>query len=132
MCVHMCTGLVLRVPLPYVSTQTGLPGQAEMVDGVDLNQTVLVVGPCVGLSTQGLRLLLVKEHAPGDTRHRSEPRPVHITLIATCRVYNSRQQLIQLLLSGPPQGYETRPTVESTFFQSRSRARDLGRCLSSQ
>ncbi len=34
---HWC-GLVLRVPRQYTSTQTGLPGQAKMADGVDLRR----------------------------------------------------------------------------------------------
>jgi hypothetical protein len=34
--VHSGTWLVLRVPRQYTSTQTGLLGQAEMADGVDL------------------------------------------------------------------------------------------------
>ena len=35
----VCTWLVLRVPRQYISTQTGLLGQAEMADGVDLRCT---------------------------------------------------------------------------------------------
>ncbi len=36
---------------------------------------------------------------------RGEPRPVHITLIATCRVYNSRRVIrgIQVTLGLPPE-----------------------------
>ena len=49
---------------------------------------------------------------------RGEPRPFHITLIATCRVYNS-VVVIRRITPGLSPGYETRQTVESTFFQSR-------------
>ena len=49
---------------------------------------------------------------------RGEPRPVHITLIATCQVYNS-VVVIRGITPGLSPGYETRQTVESTFFQSR-------------
>ena len=52
---------------------------------------------------------------------RGEPRPVHITLIATCRVYNS-VVVIRGITPGLSPGYETRQTVESTFF---SVSRDL-------
>ena len=38
----VCTWLVLRVPRQYISTQTGLLGQAEMADGVDLRCTGLL------------------------------------------------------------------------------------------
>ncbi len=37
---------------------------------------------------------------------RGEPRPVHITLIATCRVYNS-VVVIRRITPGPSPGYET-------------------------
>jgi len=49
---------------------------------------------------------------------RGEPRPVHITLIATCQVYNS-VVVIRGITPGLSPGYETRQTVQSTFFQSR-------------
>jgi hypothetical protein len=49
---------------------------------------------------------------------RGEPRPVHITWIATCRVYNS-VVVIRRITPGLSPGYETRQTVESRFFQSR-------------
>ena len=51
---------------------------------------------------------------------RGEPRPVHITLIAAsgCRVYNS-VVVIRGITPRLSPGYETRQTVESTFFQSR-------------
>ena len=55
---------------------------------------------------------------------RGEPRPVHITLIATCQVYNS-VVVIQGITPGPlSPGYETRQTVESVDVLSVSR--DLG------
>ena len=39
----VCTWLVLRVPRQYISTQTGLLGQAEMADGVDLRCPGLLI-----------------------------------------------------------------------------------------
>jgi hypothetical protein len=52
----------------------------------------------------------------------SEPRPVHITLIARClsglQTYNS-VVVIRRFTPGLSPGYETRPVVELTFFLSR-------------
>ena len=53
---------------------------------------------------------------------RGEPRPVHITWIATCRVYNS-VVVIRRITPGLSPGYETRQTVESNVL---SVSRDLG------
>ena len=39
----VCTWLVLRVPRQYISTQTGLLGQAGMADGVDLRCPGLLI-----------------------------------------------------------------------------------------
>jgi hypothetical protein len=45
---------------------------------------------------------------------RGEPRPVHIALIAPCRVHISRQQLLNSY--NYTRGYETRPVVESNVL----------------
>jgi hypothetical protein len=68
----LCAYLVLRVPRQHASTQTGLVGQAEMADGVDLR-----CSPDCRASVGHRRSTRVT---------RGELRPVHITLIATCRV----------------------------------------------
>ena len=49
----VCTWLVLRVPRQYISTQTGLLGQAEMADGVDLRcpGLLITVGARAGTGT---------------------------------------------------------------------------------
>jgi hypothetical protein len=73
----LCTYPVLRVPRQYTSTQTGLLGQAEMADGVDLR--------CSSDCRASVG------HSRSTRVTRGELRPVHITLIATCRVYISRQ-----------------------------------------
>jgi hypothetical protein len=56
---------------------------------------------------------------------RNEPCPVHITLIATFRVYSSYSSVVVIRgitpgLSGSP-GYETRQAAESAFFHWQSR-----------
>ncbi len=57
---------------------------------------------------------------------RGEPRPVHITLVATCRVYNS-VVVIRRITPGLSQGYE--PPADR-FNQLSFVSRDLGRSLS--
>ncbi len=57
---------------------------------------------------------------------RGEPRPVHITLIATCRVYNSVVVIRRITLGLSP-GYE--PPADR-FTQRSFVSRDLGRSLS--
>ena len=49
----VCTWRVLRVPHQYISTQTGLLGQAEMADGVDLRcpGLLITVGARAGTGT---------------------------------------------------------------------------------
>jgi hypothetical protein len=78
----MCTWLVLRVPRQYTSTQTGLlddllgqcAHQAEMAD-----ESTLGAPDCRPTSVTTVRTR--------GKLTRGEPRPVHITLIATCRVH---------------------------------------------
>ena len=48
---------------------------------------------------------------------RGERRPVHITLIATCRVYNS-VVVIRRITPGLSPGYENPTAVESTIIPS--------------
>ena len=58
----------------------------------------------------------------GFSPARGEPRPVHITWIATCRVYNS-VIVIRRIAPGLSPGYEN-PTVDQSIVHSV--LRDLG------
>ena len=71
---------------------------------------------------------------------RGEPRPVHITLIATCRVHNSRSSIV-IPSRGVTPGLSPgpwrlglllvrRPYGDPIQRSSESVSRDLGRCLS--
>ncbi len=111
----MCTWLVLRVPRQYISTQTGLLGQAEMADGlgpglgVDLRCPGLLIthkDPDVGSrvltlwgssfndgTTQTARDPLILRVLTLDRQTRVSPvqLEVPITLICHHWVYKFRQ-----------------------------------------
>jgi hypothetical protein len=53
----------------------------------------------------------------GFSPARGEPRPVHITWIATCRVYNS-VVAIRRITPGLSSGYENPTVDQSTVFPS--------------
>jgi hypothetical protein len=55
----------------------------------------------------------------GFSPARGEPRPVHITWIATCRVYNS-VVVIRRITPGLSPGYENPTVDQSTVFKSVS------------
>ena len=78
-------------------------------------------------------------HSRSTRATRGEPRPVHITLIATCRVHNSRGSIV-IPSRGVTPGLSPgpwrlgllvrRPCGDPIQRSSESVSRDLGRCLS--
>ncbi len=88
------------VPRQYTSTQTGLLGPGG--DGGWMR-------PYAPLAAGRIRSARLT---------RGEPRPVHTTLIATCRVYNS-VVVLRRITPGLSPGYEPRKTGSINVLSSR-------------